>query len=489
NLALGLEASEILQLDVSGEIGRPLLVDLEIGGIPFALALRSYSVRSDHYHLIAVGANGAQVEHDPGPVRTLRGRLLEDPGSLAAGSLMDDGLYATLHMSSGDVYWLQPLVGVIEGAARDDYVLFHNDDIIDTGRLCGADDLPNNTPKLEPPSGPGTSDFSVKVAELGCDADFQYFQRWGSVAGVQARINLVINAMDLQYERDVAISHEITTILVRTSGGAPYTSTDPSTLLNQFRAEWLTNQGGIQRDVAQLFTGKNLNGGVIGVAWLQVICSNFGFGLVQSDFNNNFASTTDLSAHELGHNWAAGHCSCSGWTMNPSITSANRFHETFTVPSIVAHRNSRGCLGDGDSGTVLFEEDFASGDYTTGGWAVKNGRAKIKKVGAAHGFVARLKRVTWIERGISTVGFSDIRLAYDHRSRNYVAGETLKVRWFDGTKWRVIEQSVTFGWVHSHLDFPPAADNNSAFKIRFKTNATTLAHRRSDVDNVTVLGN
>jgi hypothetical protein len=354
--------------------------------------------------------------------------------------------------------------------------------------LCGAERLPYNGPKFEAPPGEGTSDYSVKVAELGCDADFQYFTRWGSVAGVQARINKVINAMNIQYERDVLIQHQITTILVRTSGGAPYTTTDPGALLGQFRSEWLANQGAIQRDVAQLFTNKNLDGNVIGVAWLGVVCTNFGFGLVQSDFNGNFASATDLSAHELGHNWNAGHCSCSGWTMNPSITSANKFI-TSSIQAIVGHRNSRNCLSDGNSGTIIFEDDFASGDYATGGWVVKNGKAKIKKVGPKHGYVARLKRVTWIEQAISTVGFSDIRLAYDHRSRNYASGENLRVRWYDGTKWKVLETSSSFGWVHSHLSFPAAADDNPAFKVRFKTNATSLANRRSEVDNVTLVGN
>src|SRR5262249_20153615 len=38
-------------------------------------------------------------------------------------------------------------------------------------------------------------------------------------------------------------------------------------------------------------------------------------------------SACDVSAHEIGHNWNADHCTCSSpaSTMNPSITSINRF--------------------------------------------------------------------------------------------------------------------------------------------------------------------
>ena len=69
------------------------------------------------------------------------------------------------------------------------------------------------------------------IAELACDADFEYFSTWGSVANVEARINSVINAVNVQFERDVSITHAITTIIVRTAEPDPYTSSDAVTLL------------------------------------------------------------------------------------------------------------------------------------------------------------------------------------------------------------------------------------------------------------------
>ena len=113
--------------------------------------------------------------------------------------------------------------------------------------------------------------------------------------------------MNLQYEPEVGITHSITTTLVRTSSNQPYTSSDAGTLLDQFRSEWNSNQSSIQRDVAQLFTGKSIIGGTIGIAWVGAVCTSFGYGMVESDFNGNFASATDLSAHELGHNFGLHH--------------------------------------------------------------------------------------------------------------------------------------------------------------------------------------
>lgn len=72
--------------------------------------------------------------------------------------------------------------------------------------------------------------------------------------------------MNLQYESEVDISHLITAIVVRTTSNDPYTSTSANTILGEFMAEWTSNPGSIQRDVAQMFTAKEVDGGTIGIA-------------------------------------------------------------------------------------------------------------------------------------------------------------------------------------------------------------------------------
>ena len=221
--------------------------------------------------------------------------------------------------------------------------------------LSGVDQLAEPYGPLAFPQGvrdagvpSGAMKAAGAVCELATDADYEYFQDWGSVSGVQNRIESVVNTMNLQYESEVGISHQLVTQLVRTGSNQPYKSKNASKLLNQVRSEWLQNQSGVHRDVVQLFTGKVIGGSTIGIAWLGVICdTNLGYSMVQSDFNGNYASATDLSAHELGHNWNAGHCSCTSHTMNPYIVNANTFHPSFTIPTITAFRDASSCLGDG----------------------------------------------------------------------------------------------------------------------------------------------
>ncbi|MCH7703430.1 MAG: hypothetical protein IID37_17275, partial [Planctomycetes bacterium] len=309
------------------------------------------SVRSADYQLKVQIADGSLVDTEPGTVRTLRGRVVEVPGSVVAGSLLESGLQAKIVLNDDLVYWVEPLAPHLPGVAAGAHVIYNGVDVRPDHGTCGL--AAAAEAKIGPLTlgarGGSPCGGTYCVAELGIDADVDYYQDHGSsVSQTEAQIEAVINTVNLQYESDVAVRHEITAIIVRTSEPDPYSSFDPFTLLTQFRNEWLANQGGIQRDVAHLFTGKNLNGGVIGIAYdIGAICTSNAYCLSESDFNGSFSCATDLTAHELGHLWNGFHCGCPSHTMNSFITCANVFHPTLTVPGIVSHRDSRTCL-DGE---------------------------------------------------------------------------------------------------------------------------------------------
>jgi hypothetical protein len=182
---------------------------------------------------------------------------------------------------------------------------------------------------------------TICTAELGVDADWEYFQAWGGQT--ESQINSVINSVNVQYEGSVNLTHAISSIIVRSSPNDPYTSSNAGTLLDQFRSEWQNNQGGIPHDIAHLFTGRSMQGSTIGIAWLSSVCSNVKYGLAESDCCGNFGCSTDLTAHELGHGWGAGHCDCTSFTMNPWITCSNQFTNG-TISAINSFAGSINCL-------------------------------------------------------------------------------------------------------------------------------------------------
>ena len=495
NQALGVSAADVQELVIDGSTATAVFTDIVLAGTSYHLELYPHSVRSDDYQVLEQREDGRYVQVRPAPERTLRGYLADWPGSRVAASWLDDGLYARI-LADGQEWWVQPIAKLVPDAAPTQHAVYSQSAVLNHPGHCGADSLPNNQRIADPvtPGGGANTYGTIKVCELACDTDHEYYLDYGSTAAVTNRINTVINTMNLQYESEVGITHEIGTIIVRSSTNDPYSSNDAGTLLDQFRSHWVNNQSGVHRDVAHMFTGRNINGGTIGIAWLGVICnSSYGYGLVESDFNNNFSSATDLSAHELGHNWNADHCNCTSNTMNPYITSANTFHVTLTRPEIVSHRNSRSCLSDqtgGGNEVQLFADGFESGDFATGGWVLQNNRPRIRPRAARTGsWGARIRRAAWIERSVSTSGYTNIRLEYSRRTRNLDPGETFKIEFFDGLVWNTVETVGDTGnsWSDKNITLNTLADNNPSFKIRF-TIAASQGKERGDLDDVRVFG-
>jgi hypothetical protein len=360
---LGLADATIvdLQLDLDQNAPLPALtrVAVPIDGRDHVLVLAPFSVRGADYQVLVQDESGATEVADPTPVRTMRGHVEGVDGSRAAASLLEDGLHGLIDLGAAGRVWIEPVGHLVPGGLGTKHVVYRDGDVLPHNGTCGMPDADEARihGNVVPAGGGATAGGGTCVAELACDADTEYYNTYGSVAATQNRINSVINTVNLQYEAQVGITHQITTILVRT-GTDPYTSTDAQTRLCQFITEWTNNQQAIVRDVAHLFTGVELNGGTIGIAAdiggtgicvSQGACTGGTYGtqgsycLAQSDFNGSFSCATDLTAHELGHLWGAFHCSCPSYTMNPSITCANNFNAG-SISSIIAYRDTRTCL-------------------------------------------------------------------------------------------------------------------------------------------------
>lgn len=478
--------------------GTQIAVDFD--GLPFHLELWPHSVRDANFRLFEDAGRGL-VERAPQDPRTVRGIALEDPGSTVAGSLLDDGLHAKIMLSSGDTYWIEPLYGKLGSAAPGQHAVYHQGDVLASYGVCGTESLAADSTDDPPMTTPATA--YIRIAELGTDADYEFFTNFGSVQGVLDRIELIVNTLNTQYEDEVRLRHELAHQIVRTSPGAGgLTSFDPSTLLSQFRAEWINNQQGQPRDVAVLFTGKNLNGSVIGIAYPSSICTG-GYNVSQTDCCGNMACKTDLVAHELGHNWSSGHCSCSGNTMNPSITCSNTFHEEFTRPKIMSFANSRNCLEADVNGDVLYEFGFEGGGF--GGWAISDtGRVKVRTAAAAYGnYGVKLKKggqgtgactfgtlETWAEApGVDTTGYSGVTVMYDGHVRNNELGcEFMYLQMWDGGNWVTVHQIDQHSWATYTVTLPSSAAGQSNLRLRFITNCKGL-QERGEFDSFTVIGN
>ena len=161
-------------------------------------------------------------------------------------------------------------------------------------------------------------------------------------------------------------------------------------------------------------------------------------------------------------------------------------NQNTTAPSSSACATTGTCGG----GPVIFSDGFESGDFATGGWTRQNTSASVTKPSSYTGtYGAKLKKTTWIEKAISTAGYTDIHVKYARwTSAGFDAGENLYVEWWDGSDWNVLETVPGgIGWTLKDQTCGAGADNNANFKVKFRTNANQN-NESAYVDDVEITG-
>jgi hypothetical protein len=366
-----LHAYSVQEIVTPAAVDGPVSFTVRLGARQVELALVPYTMRADDFKVLVQGADGVIRQVEAPAIRTMRGEVVGEPGSDVRASLIRGGLEAVIRLADGTTWAVQPMAQEIKGAAKNAHVVYHDTDVTPpAGKSCGVPD--NAAPAIVPPSNdPQPRNAGDRLTEIAFDADREYYVSLGSsVPAVVNDIESIMNAIEGIYEFNTDISYENTVILVRTAEPDPYTSTNPGTLLDEFDNHWTSSQGVIRRDVAHLFTGKDIDGGVIGIARLGVVCTvSNAYGLSQSRYTSNITLRRSLTAHEIGHNWNAQHCnnsgdcnimcSCNGCGAGSGCTGIFTSFGNTEVGQIVAFRNSRTCLTvEPDPITPPFQDEF-----------------------------------------------------------------------------------------------------------------------------------
>ncbi|MBT5583663.1 MAG: hypothetical protein HOI89_08950 [Phycisphaerae bacterium] len=344
--ALSLESCTIQHLDLLPVGEADFDLNLIIEGQSRRINFIPRDVRSENYVLLVQEEDGSLVEYPAGPINTYLGTEHLNPDVRVAMATEDDGFRMRMIDADGRQWFAEPLDGRVAGADIDAYAVYEDIAIISPLNECPVNDAWRITdaPSAIRSLPGGERSGTLLAAEMAVDADYEFFQQYGTVSGVENRVNAVINSVNIQYENQCNLTHEIQTIVVRSSSSDPYSTNNIETRLDQLQAEWNGgNHPGINRDIVHLFTGAS-TGSTIGLAYLNAVCSSYEYGVVQSNCCGSFGCATDLSAHEMGHNWGSDHCNCPSNTMNPSLTCANNFSSS-SISQISGFANSiSGCL-------------------------------------------------------------------------------------------------------------------------------------------------
>ncbi len=367
NDSLDLRTTSVQTLGFVNRTESSLTTAVVVNGKTWTLDLQQHSVRSPDFEVWVQDDSGRLTLVVPPAEQTYLGTVLELPGSEVRASYTDHGIDAVVYTTDG-TYGIQALRGGGVAAAQGDHAVYDNDDWLNRRNYSCAADVGQHVfdgmadLKSAPENVPHGATAAYRVAQIALDADFEFFQLNGSdVNATILDMENVINGLQAIYESQLNITYEISSVIVRTSDTDPYSSTNPSTLLGQQVSHWNASpQSSIQRDVHHLFTGKNLDGSVIGIAYIGAVCNQgWAYGLSQSRFTVNMPARVALTAHELGHNWNAQHCNgctsctdccqimCSGLGGCSGILTGFGCQE---VSQMSAFRDTRTCLSSSPGG-------------------------------------------------------------------------------------------------------------------------------------------
>jgi hypothetical protein len=369
-------------------------VDVPTDGGVLTLDLFKHSNRSDRYRVLVDRGDGALEPTTPPEIRTYRGTVQGRPDTVVSGSLLPGGFSGIVRLEDGETWVVQPRSDFCPNDPQAGvHLSFAAADAVPDGRGCalGQPGFPMERFTIgEQQQGEGgIAGTTPSQVEIGCETDFEFFQRNGSsVANTVNDVELIMNNVNVIYDRDANVVHEISVIVVRSASTDPYSGTTIDARLTEFGNKWATApESGIFRDVSHMFSGVAFSGGTIGLAYLNVVCNsinNAQYGVVESRYTGVLNFRVSLSAHEIGHNWSCTHCDsdgsancnimCSANGSCGGISGSNLRLNTRAVTEITNRLNSQSCDFVRPAPQSLpFIETFATTTVQTSRWTYNDG--------------------------------------------------------------------------------------------------------------------
>ncbi len=318
-------------------------------GRDFEFVLEPSPLLAPGARTIMVEAGGARIEESK---NNLFHGYLADNREATVRIAFEDGALVGSVREADQTWLLEPLRRYERGASRTATIVYRAADV-DSSALppgnCAAGDLTplsgrersgSATTSPTPRShGPG-----LGLVELTLVADHAFWQIHGDDSATE--MQAIVDQVDAFYRSDLDMTVQVVqTVVYAAPGLEPWSSTtSPSGLLQE-----LAGARGIDPavlgagDLTHLFTGRDLDQSVIGIAYVAAVCDDFyGAGLSQA-FTGNLHSMTLLVGHEMGHNLGAWHdgqvaspCAAEdyGYVMWPSVDHA--LAERFSPCSITS---------------------------------------------------------------------------------------------------------------------------------------------------------
>jgi hypothetical protein len=215
-------------------------------------------------------------------------------------------------------------------------------------KVDGGHAVSSTIPSARYSFGDGVSILASEyILELRAVADGSLVTLLGSAEAAFVHILSAVNTAETIYSSQLNAAFRV--VDMQKVPNSVLAATNADDLLDQFKANEDTNYSSAQ-DLSHLFTGKELAGSTVGLAYLGVLCDfpDYSVGLTQV---KNFQSLTALIfAHEVGHNLGANHDDVTSSLMSSFVSSSQDSFSAFSLGEINSYLGTYGsCLSKSSS--------------------------------------------------------------------------------------------------------------------------------------------
>jgi len=316
---------DTLKLDtgqVAAQVRKSGKLSLVVAGETLELELEPNDIRAANYRAEEARDGGEVRALNAAPVRTFRGRVRGKERAEARFTI-DNATVEGLILMDGEKYFVETKRKYSKTAAPTDFLFYKESDVIDTAPVsCDAsvsEKMKRASEELSPTGSPDSHSLSIapdadtsalplnREIELATEADYEYVTALGGSEAANDEILSTLNLIEGVYQNELGLSFSVVYQHSWATPGDPYESNHPGLALNEFKNYWNGNFTHITRDVAHRWTGKDLDGNVIGSAEIGVVCQTPTRAYGVSQLLHETDIKVGLTAHELGHNLGATH--------------------------------------------------------------------------------------------------------------------------------------------------------------------------------------
>lgn len=308
---------------------------------------------------LALDANEPLIEKLEGPLRgsslrLYRGRIDHVAGSWVRLALEGSSLQG-MFWDGVDLYVVEPAAQVRDSLAQappdlapGEPIVFRLQDVVidaaaatcasepESGERTALDEFTSLVGELKSSHLMAQAPGAAVRLQISAMADALFLQRYASEAQARDAVLVRLNNVDGVFSSQLGVEIQVPSVFANAAQSDPLSNaTSPSALLRELaklrkRSPQLHSAG-----LTHLFTGRNLDGETVGIAYLNKLCHpEYGVGLTEVRTQNAWRDSL-IAAHEIGHNFGASHdgdplgaCPTTAsnvYLMSSSVSGSDRF--------------------------------------------------------------------------------------------------------------------------------------------------------------------